>query len=262
MKKIFILIFFLIVGLAGCENTDTVEIPLPYQEDVVIQGQLVAGETFKGIRITKTLNINETYDIKKAEIKNAFAYLKINDVQIIPLHYTSDGMYLPIDTLFITNGDKFELYGEASGNKFYSETLIPHLPVVKSSNYNSSEYYLEASVQSYPNETYGSLWIIDKDLSKSATDFFSITNSEDLTINPISTTRTQYIPERYRSLIYDGRRYIQVYAFDKQFKSFFNSKDSNRPAESYFQEGGGAIAWNVFGDHVIGLFIGIAKSHI
>ena len=80
--------------------------------------------------------------------------------------------------------------------------------------------------------------------------------------DPDVLARTTVMPEKYSSPIYNERRFIQVYAFDKQFKPFFNSKDNNQPVGNYFIQGGGSIAWNVYGDHVIGLFIGIAISHL
>ncbi len=264
MKKYISLISIFVLILVGCEKTDTVEINLPNQEYIVIQAKLIADEDFQGLRITRTLPVNETYDIKKAEIKNAFVYLRRNDVQIIPLHYTLNGIYVTTSALPIVSGDKYELIGEANGHKFYSKTFIPQVPVVTNFDYNANQYYMEANVKSHPNEVYGSLWVIDGNLNRAADDFYSVinTNTGDTLTNPLSTTRTQELPEIYRSFSYNNRRSVLVYSFDKQFEPFFNSKNNNQPVESYFQEGGGTISWNVQGDGVIGLFIGMANSSL
>ena len=261
MKKLYYITVILIsVIFFGCEKSNIVEIPLPFEEDVVVQGRLITGQTFQGIRITKTIPVNETYDITKAEIKDAFVYLKINDVRVIPLHYTSDGIYMPVSNFYLSAGSTYELFGQANGRSFYSKTIIPQNVIVINSDYNSEGNYMEANVQVNPGEVYGGIWIIDRSAATSAVDFYSIVSQTN--DDPDVLARTTVMPEKYSSPIYNERRFIQVYAFDKQFKPFFNSKDNNQPVGNYFIQGGGSIAWNVYGDHVIGLFIGIAISHL
>ena len=52
--------------------------------------------------------------------------------------------------------------------------------------------------------------------------------------------------------------YAQVYSFDVQYLNYFKSKNNNQPSDNVFAQGGDQIAWNVIGDHVIGLFMGDA----
>ena len=256
VKYFFIIGFFLFSY--GCEKSTIVSIPVPYEEDVVVESQLIAGQTFQGVRITRTVPVSENFDINKAEVKDAVVYLKVNDLQVIPLHFTSDGIYLPTVSMNIYWANKFELFGEVDGKSFYSQTTVPQMPVEVSSDYNSTGNYMEATVQSKPGVVYGGIWSIDRLTETSANDFYSIVSPKDN--QTIISTRSTILPKEYQSSEYEGRRFIQVYAFDKQFEDFFNSKDNNQPVSNYFAQGGGSIAWNVYGDHIIGLFIGIAKS--
>ncbi len=258
LKYLCVISFFLFAY--GCEKSSIVSIPVPYEEDVVVESQLIAGQNFQGVRITRTVPVNEIFDINKSEVKNAVVYLKVNDVKVIPLHLISYGIYLPTANLHVDYGSKYELFGKVEGNSFYSQTIIPQKPVEVSSDYNSTGNYMESTVRSNPGEVYGGIWSIDRLTKTSATDFYSIVSPSDN--QAIISTRSTTLPQEYRSADYEGRRFIQVYAFDKQFKDFFNSKDNNQPFSNYFAQGGGSIAWNVYGDHVIGLFIGIAKSRL
>ena len=68
------------------------------------------------------------------------------------------------------------------------------------------------------------------------------------------------LPEEYRSPQYDGTRLIQVFSFDKSFKSYFDSRTSGNSVDDPFIQGGGTVEWNVQGDNVIGMFVGVAQS--
>lgn len=254
------LILLLAILYTGCENSDVIEISIPFEENIVIQAQFVGDEVFQGLRITRTLPVNETYSINKAEVKDAFAYLLINDKQVVPLHYKSDGIYLPIKNLIVKNGDKVELWGNIDKTSFFSQTFVPKSPVILNSNYSSSGKYMEATIQAQPDEVYGAIWSIDRQNELSAEDFYSLSSSDAFPAN--INVRTTVLPEIYQSPSYNGRRFVQVFSFDKQFKAFFNSKNNNQPINHYFIEGGGSISWNVQGNHVIGLFIGMAKNHL
>jgi hypothetical protein len=56
---------------------------------------------------------------------------------------------------------------------------------------------------------------------------------------------------------------IQVFALDKSFKDYFRTRNSSQQLNDPFIQGtGGAVEWNVQGDKVIGLFIGVAPGDI
>jgi hypothetical protein len=71
-----IAILFLSFLFISCEDTSTVDNDLSFEEFVVIRSELKANDFFKGVSITRTLPINEKYDIKKAEIKLPLHFLR------------------------------------------------------------------------------------------------------------------------------------------------------------------------------------------
>ena len=113
-----------------------------------------------GVSITKTLPPGIEYNILNAELKDVTAYLKIDDIKIIPLHYTSNGLYKPLYELQIKSGSKYELFGERGDQRFYASTVVPFAPVVVSSSYNVHTYSIDAKVSSKPTEVYGAVWVI------------------------------------------------------------------------------------------------------
>jgi hypothetical protein len=257
IKYIFLL---LLINLAACENEHVVEVGSTYIEYTVVQSELRTDEYFPGVRFTKTLPLGISYDINKAEIKNITAYLRINNAQIVPIYYTHDGLYKSIYQWRIKEGDTYELLAKRNETFIYGKTYIPQTPTVTQANLNLNSHSLEGDVLSFENEVYAAIWKISTNIEIRAEDFFSVSVPE--VINPNSTVpvRTSSIPEIYMDPVYNESRYIQVYSFDKAFKAYFNSRTSGQGIDDPFIQGGGSIEWNVKGDKVIGMFIGVGKG--
>ena len=68
--------------------------------------------------------------------------------------------------------------------------------------------------------------------------------------------RTGSLPSIYLTNIDEYRLNLEIYAFDKDYKAYYNSRKNNKPVENIFSEGGGSVFWNVQGENVIGTFIG------
>lgn len=263
MMKIFIVIISLVLFslVCGCESEEIVSVDLAFEEYTVVQAELTPNKLFPGVRFTKTLPLGIPYNIKDAEIKNITAYIRINSFQVIPLIYTEDGLYKPFHYFYIAEGDTYELFAEQGEKYIYSITKIPLKPEVTSINYDRNDYHLYADVNVKQDEVYSALWIVTLGNAIRAEDFFSVTSSDNL----YSTVRvrTSPIPEDYLSGIYSGTRMIQVFAFDKSFKDYFHTRNSSQQLNDPFIQGtGGAVEWNVQGDKVIGLFIGVAPADI
>jgi len=260
MKKI-ISMMTLIMVLIACEDEQIVDINTSHREFTVVQSELKQNKRFPGVRFTKTLPLGTPYNIETAELKNIIAYIRINSIQIIPLHYTSDGMYKPLYDLYVESGQVYELFAERDETFIYGKTIIPQKPTITQSNYNQSEYYLEAQVRSFESEVYSALWIISTSTIEKAPDYFSVSVPTNITGNSTVSVRSMSLPEEYRRSEYNGSRLIQVFAFDKSFKSYFDSRTSGKSIDDPFIQGGGSIEWNVQGDNVIGMFIGVAESN-
>jgi len=262
MKFIFVLISLVFISLfSGCESEEIVNVDLVYEEYTVVQAELIPGKHFPGVRFTRTLPLGVPYNIKDAEIKNITAYLRLNGVQVIPINYTDDGLYKPLYNFYINEGDTYELFAEHGEKYIYSITKIPLKPEVTTTNYDRNDYHLYADVKVKQDEVYSALWIVTLGNAIRAEDFFSVASSD----NQYSTVRvrTSPVPEEFLSGIYSGTRMIQVFALDKSFKDYFHTRNSSQQLNDPFIQGtGGAVEWNVQGDKVIGLFIGITPGDI
>lgn len=259
MSKYYLFIFILLLFFESCENDVVVESTFQHTEYIVVQGILINDSLFSGVSFKKTLPINEVYSNEKAEIKDASAYLKINGAQVIPLHYSSNGIYKSFYDLTIESGNTYELFAKVEGKSVYSKTFVPEKPVVKSAVYQNN-FFITADIIPKQNEAYGAAWIIGNNSNIKSDDFYTIENEN--TDNPTLAIRTKDIPEEYRTSFYISSTYIKVYSFDSAFETYFKTKGNNKPIDNSLIQSGGAVAWNVYGENVIGLFIGLAEGDL
>lgn len=248
----------------GCEDAEIVDADLGYKEYVVVRSELFADSIFTGVTFTKTLPLEETYEIKKAELKDVFAYLKVNGMQVIPLHYTSDGLFKPLYNIRIQATKTYELFAKVNGKSIYAYTYVPEVPRINNSTFHSNQY-VDVYIASKPNECYGSAFFVSPSPNGYAArskDFHSIVEAPSSNFNDIVLCRTQEIPTQFRTAIYRSVTYIQVFSFDKAYSDYFKTRGNNEPITNSFIQGGDPIAWNVKGENAIGLFIGINKSGI
>jgi len=250
------LIFFML----SCKDASVVENEAAYKTYIVVSGELNPGKLFEGVTFTKTLPVGTAYDLSAAELKDVKAYLKINGAQIVPLHYVKDGQYKPMyNELFIEAGSSYELFAECRETIIYSCTTIPNVPEMAYVSYNAGEKNLKATIKAYAGEVYGAVWVIGNNLAQ-ATAFPNLISAEPgmLRVN-VSTSE---IPSPYTGTEFNGMRNIQVFSYDKQYSAYFNSAKVNVPIGNAFMQNGGVTGWNVFGNNVIGMFIGVGKGMV
>lgn len=260
MNSIKIILFFILISFLGCESSEIIEPDISHEEFIVVQAQLVANEVFAGIVLTKTLPLGISYDIKKAEIKTAFAYLRKNFVQIIPLHYSEDGRYNTFHELRPRETDVFELFAEIDDDKIYSKTFIPKAPNISSALYELNSGQIIIDLIPSDEEAYGAIWQVNDPIPVKASDFFSI---ETLQPTEFSLTiRTLPLPEKYKNANYLNALYYQVFSFDPSYSAYFRNKGSSNAVSNPFVQGGGNTSWNITGKNAIGLFMGVNKSEL
>lgn len=261
-KLIFLLLFYTAVSLffTGCDKVEVITPDTSFKENVVVRAELLAGVNFTGVRFTKTLPLDVAYSISAAELKNVTAYLKINNTQIVPLHYTNNGLYKPLYNLKIKYGTTYELFATYNNKPIYSKTRVPDNLNVINVIYRD-EFFLQGEVIANKDEAYGAAWVIPTFNTPNiiADDFYSIVKLLNNNLNKV-TVRTKVIPVQYRSNIIKRLIEIKVYAFDKAYADYFNTKSNGKSVEDAFVHGGNNIAWNVEGENAIGLFIGSAHS--
>jgi hypothetical protein len=258
-KSISILLISIIFIAFGCDQVDVSNPNLTYKEDIVVRAELKADNAFEGVTFTKTLPANEAFNIQKAELKDVIAYLKINGTQVIPLHYTQNGVYLPLQRYVIRPGYTYELYAEENGNYIYSKTTVPQKPFIQSALLTNNGY-INTVVTSSTKTAYGAVWVVLNPGSNSeldnSSDFQTIVlGKQDTTLN--LSVRTSDLPEKYKSINYQNSLYARVYSFDPQYADYFNTRNSDQPVSNPFVQGGDQVFWNVYGNNVIGLFVGM-----
>jgi hypothetical protein len=262
LRNYLIIMAFFSVLFAACENSTEVDTELPYNEYTVINAELSANQIFDGVIITHTLPLGTPFDIHKAEIQNAVVYLVQDGIRIIPLHYTSEGLYNSASPFIIGGGSQYEFFAEIGNKSVYSKTIIPGIPEVVNVT-NAGNQYLTASIRARPGVAYGAEWIVlgvGGGSSEKASDFYSIESADHFPSNVL--VRTQNIPSPYNTPAYSNNLYIKVYAFDKAYKDYFLTKTNSDPVNNTFTSGGGQVTWNVYGKDVIGLFIGVTEGGV
>ena len=158
----------------------------------------------------------------------------------------------------------YELFAIVGDKSIYASTYVPEVPRIDNSAFHDNEY-VDVYIASRPNECYGSviLFLLHQNnyVSRSS-DFHSIVEAPNSEFNDIVLSRTQEIPEQFRTEFYRSVTYAQVYSFDKAYSDYFKTRGNSQPITNSFIQGGDPIAWNVKGEKVIGLFIGINKSAV
>jgi len=260
LKKILSVIFISIL-ITGCDQVDIITPDTPFKENVVVRSELIAGEFFEGVTFTKTLPLDVPYSIADAELKTVTAYLKINHTQIVPIHYTNNGIYKPLYKFRIKSNDIYELFAVYNDKPIYGKTVIPSTPILSNVIYRD-EFFLLCEVVANQNEAFGAAWVIPQASTPDiiADDFYSIVSLLSENSTGSVTVRTKVIPEAYRSNTQKSITQIKVYAFDKAYINYFNTKSNGKSVEDAFVHGGNNIGWNVNGENAFGLFIGLAQS--
>lgn len=253
--KVYTLILLVIILIAGCDKEQIVDVSEIYREKVVVRAELVKDSLFSGVSITKTLPLNTTYHIDNAQFENFVGYLKINNLEIVPLHYTKDGIYKPMHPLKIKGNTNYELIANADGKQIYAQTFVPDTVLIKSVYYKDRRF-IEARITPNSKYVYGAIWALySQSLERQADDFYNISQQTGIT-NEI-TVQTKEFPSAFYN---NSSMTIQIYTFEKSFIEYFKSKNYSQSISSSFGQGGGPVSWNVKGENVIGIFIGYTKS--
>ena len=258
---VLILSTLLLFYILGCENVKVISPDINNQEYIIVRAELKANLPFEGVTFTKSLPLDVNFDIKKAELKNVDAYLRVNGIQIITLHYLQDGLYVPVSTFLIQPGATYELFAKYNNSSIYSITKIPQPPRIISASIMDN-WSIEVTVRPNEDEVYGAGWEIynagTENLLDESKDFQTIVQPDPNDPGSNLLVFTKVLPDKYISGNYNNLIYAQVYSFDSPYLNYFKTKNNNQPSENIFAQGGDLVSWNVQGDHVLGLFIGLA----
>jgi len=255
MRKYFLLFCGGLILFFACQEEQVIEIPLPYKNIYVVSAELQANTNFKGIRISKTIPLTENFSNTNTVVEDAIVYLRIDSLRIIPLKYSTNKYYKPLEPFTIDRGQYIEVFINVENKDFYASTHIPKDLVVSNPKINNKGQ-LEALVLAEENSVYSALWYAQNTNGpvKKATSFESINRSSKKDFISVNTSP---IPQ---DILKSDSLYIQIIAFDKQYWDYFETRENNKPIEDIFASSGGSVVWNVRGDNVIGLVIGTNYS--
>ncbi len=265
MKKIKITALFLSLLLSlSCEEIGIIEEDLPFVSLYEVDGQISPGEKTPTINFTKSIPINESFDIKKVALDNVNAYIWSDTQGIIPLIHIGNGSYQPLKSksqkLQIKANAVYELYADINGTRVYAKTKVPSPPEVI--DVKIIQNYIECEISGKEGEVYSCIYIVQDGFQlgnprivKREKNFFSVEGDGKAGIVKL---RTGDIPPEYLNTGSDLKVGVEVYAWDKAYKDYFKTKDNNKPIDDIFSQGGGLVNWNVYGENTIGLFMGYA----
>ncbi|PIQ09470.1 MAG: hypothetical protein COW71_06400 [Ignavibacteriales bacterium CG18_big_fil_WC_8_21_14_2_50_31_20] len=259
----YILLFLPFFVLLNCEQIDVIESDIPFQEFNVVSGRLIGDSSSVKISFTKSFPIELNLTREDVALKEVTAYIWSETQGIFTLKHEKDGIYSPVNNLYVIQGIKYELFAEFEGKRIYSVTTIPKEPIIAEAKLEGE--YLKCVVVPNPRSVYAAKYSI-KSLDsnyESYVDsiFYEVTSKLADTLNTIEV-RTSNIPIVYFENPEKYKVEIILYSFDEPYKDYFSTRENNKPIENIFSEGGGSVFWNVSGKNTIGLFMGYTKTVI
>lgn len=113
-----------ILTLVGCEDP----VPNDYRPQIAVQAFLFVDEPIREIKLYMTQPLNDSFNVDKATIKNAVAYLTSGS-EVIPLRFVADsvgGTYEAVDQSILIEPQKtYTLTVEYDGTKVQGTTTTP-----------------------------------------------------------------------------------------------------------------------------------------
>ncbi len=255
-----ILIAFIAISIISCEeNMGTVD--LPYSELIVIRGELIAGNPISGIIITKTLPPLDNYELDKALIPSAKAYIEYNSTKY-PLIYDESIRTYYCNDIIPHVGEKYKIVVQWQGHTASAITTIPapidsvddiKLEIINITEdyYSYQQLIVKGRVKSSHNvviysciDNFHSYWsnsYVRK--LKSGFDGQLLLFTEDYYYS-------NQLPDK-----------LIVGTFDLDFYDYYYTKDNGNQVDDAFSINAEIIKWNINGDG-IGMFIGSNRKTI
>ncbi|MBN1302172.1 MAG: DUF4249 family protein [Melioribacteraceae bacterium] len=258
MNKVALIILAFAL-LTSCVKVDVVEVELPTDDEFIVQGNVIKDQPFSGVRITRTMPVNDVYNLEEAVIKDALAFIRINNLKMISLGYSKAGWYKPTLEPYARSGDKYELFVKIGDTDIYAQTVVPDTGGIVS-KYFTPDSTFQINILGEKSSVYGAIWEIHND----SYDIFPLVDFYNL-IEPVSSdipviVYADKVPAQYKSFAYANKLFLRIYAFDIQYREFYFSGGKSVSVDNPYGSSGGRIKWNVksTNENAIGLFIGMA----
>lgn len=249
--RITVLIVLTLFAFTSCEDLEqTVDFELPYEEKIVIDGEIPAGNTGISVIVTKTIPPLEEVTFSKVNITDADVKLYFEN-EVIELEYTdrlSVSSYKSDGRIEIKPGVEYRLEVKWKGKTAIARTTIPEIPEITSvTSENVTEYGWTRTLYNFefrPSER-GVLEIGDD----------VVFHSDDAhLLNDVDKKYNVKI-EDYR-VINDRDSVFVIKYYDVNYYNYYTTRFQGDSEGGVFSSGGLNIEGNVEGDDGIGLWIG------
>ncbi|MDP4199420.1 MAG: hypothetical protein Q8922_09830 [Bacteroidota bacterium] len=270
--------------VAGCEQVVPAD-GLPYVDQIVIKGILVAGEPIDSISITHTLPLNVTYTPTAAAIPDAIVMIMV-DGKEIPLSYLGQGDFGDPMNDTVQAGKTYSIDVRWNGLHATASTLVPSSLTIQDAMILppqfDTQYFLingytpdtfvsvsataSVSIDSKTNEVYrviaDSVWN-DSSYHSSSSDYYR--SYQDYTL-PNDTSSERLISLTYSFYLsrMDTNGFaakLTIAGYDRAYYDFLRTYEHYDNGGDIFGSSGTNPKWNVSGDG-IGIFIGEAKTQV
>lgn len=264
MKKYINIIAIAIITIISYSCEETVNgVELPYQELLVIRGELRANEQFS-VSIHKTLPPLEEFSEEKVRISGVKAYIECDGKQY-PLTNNNQGKYSNAELIPIP-GKSYKLYAEWKNHKAYSETSVP-LNYDTLYNYNVQKRIVDSEWGGQQLEYTISA---DARLSGNSVALISAVGNNQYYNFPTELCAKlendfsgNIVIGKYATWNYEDFRLssVMITKYDNPYFDYYVTRREGDMNDDVFAISGNNIAWNIKGDG-IGLFIGSNKKEI
>ena len=135
--------------LSGCDSVDSDEL----QSDVVVEMILIADEGLPSLRLSRTIEVNETYDFSASAISNAKVRLSLRGSSIDPIAFRErpnhPGVYAAIKEHIVQPGGTYDLSVIIPGEvaPVTSSTTVPRDFDILSASLDTAVYQSEEQLQ-------------------------------------------------------------------------------------------------------------------
>jgi hypothetical protein len=129
MKRTAAYFLIILFALLGCELYEQDS----YQEYYVVESYLIANAEFPGVRVSKTISIDEEYDFTDAGVNNASVEIRLLKADSTidtryPYSRAGSGRYLPVEGITATIQEQrlYQLHVQTSnGDSITATTFVP-----------------------------------------------------------------------------------------------------------------------------------------
>jgi hypothetical protein len=277
------------MSLTSCITQVTTPIELDFNENVVIQGYVVAGEPIRDIQISRTVPPLDTFRLENAFVGNAEASITV-DGRTIPLRLQAPNpndtsrarnaarsLYAPTEPLVAQSGKTYRLEVRWNGKTAQAVTTVPQVPVVKESQLRvvmqprgrtmATVATLTLAVQPKENEAYrvGRVMAVDTVNAERLEAFNAFKSNFDGTELP--TTLTDLVRLRVDATLVGTFKFsslsaistvVRVEALDKAYFLFAQTQGRSRAGAQ--NTSGLNPSGNVEGG--LGVFMGMATTEV